>query len=139
MAIEVRERTQIPKQFTWNTESVFATPQDWESEFKALGADLEGLGQHHGKLSEGPSTLLAALELLQQLLARAWKLVIYAMFSYSVDTRQQEAAQRQGRAEGIIAQATAAGAFVNPELLSIGEPKLREWIRSDPRLMLYDH
>ena len=139
MAIEVRERTQIPKQFTWNAESVFATPQDWETEFKALGEDLEGLGQYHGKLAEGPATLLAALELLQQLAIRAWKLVIYAMFSYSVDTRQQEAARRQGRAEGTFARATAAVAFVNPELLSIGEPKLREWIRADPRLVLYDH
>ncbi len=139
MPTEVRERTHIPMQFTWNAESVFANPKDWETEFKSLGPELEGLNEYHGRLAQGPSTLLAALERLQQLLARAWKLLNYAAISYAVDTRQPEAAQRQGRAEGIFAHATAAGAFVNPELLAIGEAKLREWMRAEPRLVLYDH
>ncbi|MBI3176705.1 MAG: oligoendopeptidase F, partial [Chloroflexi bacterium] len=135
MAIEVRERTQIPKQFTWNAESVFATSQDWETEFTSLGAELEGLAQYHGKLAEGPATLLAALERFQELFARAWRLYQYAVIAYSVDTRQQEAAQRHGRSEGILAQATAAVAFLDPELIAIGEPTLRRWLQGDPRLV----
>ncbi len=139
MTIEVRDRAQIPQEFTWNAESVFATPQDWDTEFTTLSAELGGLSHYQGKLAEGPATLLAAFEMLQQLVGRAWKLYIYAYMVHSVDTRQSEAAQRQGRAQGIFAQATAAGAFVNPELLAIGEAKLREWIGAEPRLVLYDH
>ena len=139
MAIEVRERTQILRQFTWNAESVFATPADWETEFTSLDAELEGLAQFHGKLAEGPATLLATLERFQELFARAWRLYQYAVIAYSVDTRQQEAAQRHGRSEGLVAQATAAVAFLDPELIAIGEPTLRHWLQGDPRLVIYDH
>ncbi len=33
----------------------------------------------------------------------------------------------------------AAVSFVEPELLSVGEAKLREWMRDDPRMKLYEH
>jgi oligoendopeptidase F len=38
-----------------------------------------------------------------------------------------------------LAQVGAAGAFIDPELLAIGEAKLRQWLKGDPRLSLYEH
>ena len=139
MTTGVRERDQIAKQWTWNAESVFATPEAWEAEFKALGGDFAKLAGYQGQMANGPSVLLSAVELVQELFARAWKLYAYGYMSHAVDTRQPAAAQMQSRAEGIYAQALAAAAFLQPELISIGEPNLRNWMEQEPRLKLYDH
>jgi oligoendopeptidase F len=139
MSVEVRERSQIPKQFTWNSESVFAAPADWDAQFNSLGDELKELSAYQGRLGEGPATLLEALELFQTLIVKAYKLYMYAVVDHSVDTRRPEATQRQGRGEGAVAQALGASAFLRPELLSIGEAQLRDWIRQEPRLAIYQH
>src|SRR6266487_523585 len=44
-----------------------------------------------------------------------------------------------GKATSALAQVSAATAFVDPELLTIGETKLRQWRQDDPRMKLYEH
>ena len=38
-------RSEVPVERTWNSESVFATVEDWEAELEAILADLSGLGR----------------------------------------------------------------------------------------------
>ena len=64
---------------------------------------------------------------------------MYAGFSYAVDTTDQKAAGMQGKAAGMLGQVSAAVAFIPPELISIGKPKLEEWAKQEPKLALYAH
>ncbi|MEA2656238.1 MAG: oligoendopeptidase, partial [Chloroflexota bacterium] len=67
------------------------------------------------------------------------KVIVYAAMSYSVDATDQSAAARADRARSTYAQLGAAMAFAVPEMISIGFPKLREWIASSPRLKHLGH
>jgi oligoendopeptidase F len=42
-------------------------------------------------------------------------------------------------ADGLRGQLAAASAFLSPELLSMGEQKLLEWMKSEPALLPYEH
>jgi oligoendopeptidase F len=44
-----------------------------------------------------------------------------------------------GKATSALAQVSAATAFLDPELLVIGEPTLRGWLEANPRMKLYEH
>ncbi|HET9588278.1 MAG TPA: oligoendopeptidase F, partial [Anaerolineales bacterium] len=70
---------------------------------------------------------------------RAAKVRVYASMSSAVDATDQQAAAMSSRATSALAQASAATAFVDPELLAIGETKLRGWLAQDPRMGLYEH
>ncbi len=133
-ATTVPTHSEIDPRFTWNEPSVFATPADWEAEYRSVSEALGGLKQYAGRLAESPAVLAAAFAALQDLMARVFKLYTYAGMSYAVDTTDQEAAKRNGRAMGLYGQAMAAIAFVDPELLGIGEAKLRGWVAEDPAL-----
>jgi len=133
-ASTIPTHSEIDPRFTWNEPSVFPTPADWEAEYRSVSEALDGLKQYVGRLAESPAVLAAAFTALQDIMARVGKLYTYAGMSYAVDTTDQEAAKRNGRAMGLYGQAMAAIAFVDPELLGMGEAKLRGWVAEDPAL-----
>lgn len=134
---QLPNRDQIEQKYTWNTESVFTTPQAWEDEIKSILADLPGFKKYQDKLAEGPATVLQALKAMEGLMIRMYRAYVYAGFSYSVDTTNQAAAAMQGKAAGVYGQTLATVSFVTPELLAIGQETLEKWSSQEPGLAVY--
>jgi oligoendopeptidase F len=139
MVTSLPARDEINPDYTWNAESVFPTPEDWESEVGAILASLPELKQFQGHLGDSASVLVDALETQEGLMVREQRAYMYAVFSYSVDTTNQESVAMTGKARSLHGQMAAAAAFINPELLAIGPEKLLEWSESEPRLAVYKH
>jgi oligoendopeptidase F len=132
-------RNKVNPDYTWNAESVFPTPQEWETEVEDLLAALPTLKAFQGRLSENASMLANALQMQEELMAREQRAYMYAMFSNSVDTTDQGANGMAGKARSLHARYAAAVAFINPELLEIGEKTLLQWTETEPRLAVYKH
>jgi oligoendopeptidase F len=135
----VPHRSEIDPRYTWNAASVFPTVEAWEAEVERVAGDLAGLQQYAGHLADGPATLADALDASQALKRWVYKLYVYAGMDYAVDTRNQPAAKRYGRTQGLAAQLAAASAFVGPELLALGEATVRGWLAEEPRLAYLQH
>jgi oligoendopeptidase F len=133
----VPARSALAREMTWNAESVFPTPADWAAELKRLSESLDTVRQFQGRLAQGPSTLLAALDAIEQLMRRVGKVYTYASMSHYVDTTDQNAVRMFGQAGSLYGQAAATVAFLDPELLAIGEPTLAAWMKADARLSVY--
>jgi oligoendopeptidase F len=132
-------RAKVEKNKTWNSESVFDSPQAFEAEIKSLVERLAEVKMFQGRLATGPDTFLEAMDLIESLSRRAAKVRVYATMSSAVDATNQQAAAMNSQATSALAQVSAAVSFLDPELLSIGEEKLRDWLKSDPRMKLYEH
>jgi oligoendopeptidase F len=132
-------RAKVEKKQTWNAESVFKNRRAWEQELRNVLATLDTINKYKGRLADGPVLLLEALSAADELNLRAQRVYMYAGFSYSVDTTDQNAAGMQGRAAGMLGQVTAAIAFIPPELISIGKAKLQEWMKQERKLAIYAH
>ena len=130
-------RSSIDKSYTWNAESVFATPEAWSAEVDSVLASLPEIKKFEGALKDA-ATLLQAFETIEGLMARMNRAYIYAGFSYAVDTTDQNASAMNGKAQGMYGQVMAAAAFLNPELLAIGQKKLNKWMKDEPRLAVYE-
>lgn len=134
-------RADVPRETTWDTDSIFATPTDWETEFNALlsgGADIAA--RFAGRLADGPDTVAAYFTASESLSRRLSKVFVYANLCYAVDTNDQDAAARSDRARGLWARTLAALAFGEPELLAIGPATLLGWADTNAaNLGLYRH
>lgn len=130
-------RSDIPKEYTWNAESVFPTRADWEAAAKAIIADLPGIAEYKGRLAEGPSVLADYMDAADKLMRLLGKVYVYASMSSAVDTADTEAMSMLGQAGGLYGQALAAISFSDPELLAIGRETLEAWVKSEPRLAIY--
>jgi len=133
----VPPRSAIDPQYTWNAESVFSTPADWQAECDDLKAHLGDVQHFQGRLHTSPEVLFEALETQWRFIARVNKLSVYTNMSYSVDTNDQVAAAMDGQLRALQAQLEAATAFIAPEVLSIGHDTLQQWMARFNKLAVY--
>lgn len=132
-------RSDIPKEQTWELDSIFSTPDAWQLACDKLARRLPELESYQGRLSEGPAALLSFLELLQQTSALRDRIFTYALNASAVDTTDQDASARVGQARSLLADHAAATAFFDPELISIGFDVMERWITQTPQLAFFLH
>lgn len=132
-------RSKVKKHKTWNAESVFSSPDAFDAEVKSVLENLPAIKAFQGRLGHSPDTFLEAANAMDILAQRAAKIQVYATMSSSVDATDPQGAALQSKASSALAQVSAATAFFDPELLAIGEAKLKQWLHDDPRMKLYEH
>ena len=132
-------RSKVKKNQTWNAESVFRSPKAFDAEVKSLVESLAAIKRYQGHLGDSPDTFIEAMNAMDALAQRALKVQVYSSLSSAVNTADQQGAAMNSKAMSALAQVGAATAFVDPELLSVGEAKLRQWLADDPRMTLYEH
>jgi oligoendopeptidase F len=132
-------RSAAPPERTWDAASVYATVEAWEAAADALAADLPGLEAYAGRLAEGATVTVEALAARDDAMRRLGHVITYAVVDYAVDTTEQAAVARFGRAQTLYGQVLAAASFVEPELLALGRDRLLEWSEDEPALAPYAH
>ncbi len=132
-------RDKVEKKQTWNAESVFKNNRAWELEIKSILSGLDLVKKYQGRLGEGPAVLLEAMSAYEHLLLRTQRVYMYAGFSHAVDTTNQTSAGMQDRAAGMFGQVSATVAFIPPELIAVGKPRLDAWMKEEPKLVSYAH
>jgi len=137
--METPPRSAVPEERTWDAASVFPTADAWGREVEAIAADLPELQAYAGRLAEGPDVTLAALGARDGLMRRLGQVYTYAGVDYAVDTTNQDAVARYGRAQSLGGQAAAAASFIEPELLAIGREVLAGWAAADAAFAPYAH
>ena len=140
------QRNLVPVEQTWDLDSIFATPADWEAACQQLQGLLPRLSAFQGRLKDGgskehcyPPVLLEYLQLAQEAGVLMGKISTYAGNAYSVDTLDQPAAARAGQSRSLGARYGAAIAFCDPELMAIGFDRLRQWIQESHDLAFLAH
>jgi oligoendopeptidase F len=135
----VPTRSEIEEKFKWNAPSVFKSDEGWEEAFNTLAQRLDELRAYQGHLGDGPETLADAIDLMDELMRLAGKVMVYATMSHAVDMTDQGATKMSGRARSLLGQLAAAMSFFDPELLEIGQEMLARWVRDKPRLSVLGH
>jgi oligoendopeptidase F len=135
----VPARADVPREATWDTDSIFATPAEWDAAFARVEADLPAVAAYAGRLAEGPEAVAGYLAAMEALVRHLSHVFVYASLNYAVDTADTQAQGRADRARGLSARVQAALAFAEPELLAIGPDTLQQWAEGDERLALYRH
>ncbi|HNB39950.1 MAG TPA: oligoendopeptidase F [Anaerolineales bacterium] len=132
-------RSKVKKNQTWNAESVFKTPEAFDTELQNILADLPKIKKYQGHLGENIEMFLEAFQAIDKLEKRTAKVRVYATMASAVDANDEQGAAMSSKAMSMLAQVGAATSFVEPELLSMGEAKLRQWVNEDSRMKLYEH
>jgi oligoendopeptidase F len=132
------ERAEVPKDQTWNAESVFADSAAWEKELEAVKPEIPKLGEYAGKLGSSADILAEFWENDSSVRRRLTTLYFYAAMRNAVSGEDNEAKAMVGQLMAAYGQYSAVTAFANPELLALGEEKLLHWVKESKRLAMYE-
>lgn len=124
----------VDKKDTWGIDHIFATPALWQSAKQSLETDLSKITLCKGKLGESAQTLASCLETLFNLRQRYSEILAYATLSADTDLRNGKNTQRQQAASLLGTKMSQASSFVNPELLGVGQAKLKAFMTREHKL-----
>ena len=137
MAKELKSRKDIPDQYKWNMQDLFATDELWEEEAKQLQELAKEIAQYQGRLSESAATLLAFLKKSDELDFHAERVIVYANQKYHEDTAVSKYQGYAAKADSIGVEISSAVAFMSPEILSMDEAVLEQFYKDEPELEHY--
>ncbi|WP_071459158.1 oligoendopeptidase F [Bacillus massilinigeriensis] len=132
-------RNEIPVEDTWRLEDIFSSDEAWEKEFREVKEMVPAIRDFQGKLEESAKGLFSALQFQDRLLERLGKLYTYAHMKYDQDTGNSFYQGLDDRIKTLYAQASAELAFIVPEILSIEEGRISEFLEQLHDLKVYKH
>lgn len=133
-------RHAVEEKHKWNAPSVFESVAQWEAKFSTTQKSIERLAaDYQGKLHENPGTLVDCLETLYDLVVDAVTLRMYANMESAADTNDQAAAALTGRGMSLLSALQATAAFVEPEIIAIGQDTINAWLQTEADLAIYAH
>ena len=137
MAQNLRERSQQDPADTWQITDLYPTDAAWQADYERLQGVLTQLSGYAGHLGDDAATLLACLQLQDQLMVDGDRLLSYAYRKTDEDTRLPEYQAMSAQADNFEVAFGQALAFETPELLSIPEERLVSFYKEEPALEHY--
>ena len=133
------ERNEIAEQLKWRITDIFPSDEAWEKAFKEIE---EGYGNYDfsvfkGKLGDKQS-LLECLRLIDTVSRKIEKVYLYAHLRHDEDMRIAKYTSSHAQVGGLISKIFAEVSFVEPELTTLDDATLNEFI-ADPDFAEYDY
>jgi len=135
----IPQRSDIDAKYRWRLEDIYATEQLWEEDFSKLERLLPKMTEFKGRLSESGKTLLECLQMQDSIWNITNRLYVYAGMRQDEDTRVSTYQELYNRARSLATKAEQAVSFIDPEILSIPQPKVDEFMKSEKGLKIYQH
>ena len=139
VATELRTRSDVPAEDTWDLSAIYRTREDWEAAIAQVREDLPKLAALQGTLAEGPARLLEALRLEEAIGERLTRVYSWAGLKKDEDNANTDAVSDYDRVVTLSVEASQMTAFMEPEILALPEGAVERYLTEEPQLAIYRH
>ncbi len=129
-------RSEIPAQYKWALEKLYADVGAWKKDLALLPGLIEQSVQYQGHLGDSPDVFLACLKWQEQLGRLLEKVYVYAAMRRDEDNGDPLFQSLKGQVESVAVAATSRLSFFAPEVLALPEDLVAAYL-SRPELALY--
>jgi oligoendopeptidase F len=123
-----------PPSRIWDLSPLYADRRAWESERDAVLREVDAIAEVRGVLGRSAADLAAGLDRIGDLRQRGTRLALYGILRREVEPESAELAELYEVGTALEARVESAVAFAWPEILAIGDQRLRAWLADEPRL-----
>lgn len=133
---KLRIRDEIPESDKWRIDKIYETPAKWNEELSKLKEEAPKLKDFEGKLGN-KEDLKAFLLLNEKLSRKLGKLYVYAHMRSHEDTSNPEMQSLVNKIDPYSAEFSSYTAYFVPEILSLKEGTIENFINEDKDLKQY--
>ncbi len=134
--MELKNRTEMDPRFMWDLSHIFKDKEAWEQAYADAAQAVQNVAAVKGTLGKSAESFKAGLDAIASATQKVELVYIYANLKKSGDNGDPENQEMEARAVSLFVAYSTAMSFFNPELLSIPEDKLNEYLETAP---LYKH
>ena len=137
MEQKLPKRSEVAVEQTWKLEDVYPDVQAFEEDLKRGLALADEIAGYEGKLGDGAEVLLKVYELYQECKKTDYRFFGYAMMRSDVDTGNADNLALLQKAQSADVKILEKTAFIEPEVLALGEEKMNAYYESCPALRAF--
>ena len=131
-------RKQIPKEYTWDLDSVYPNIDAYYSDMKKVKSKITKIAKYENKVLANAENLFAVLKLEVELGLILDKLANYISLNNSLDTRDGFYSSKLNELMDFYASCTLQTNFISEELKKLDEKKLDKFLKEFPKLKPYE-
>ena len=132
-----KTRDQIPEKYLWNLSDLFSSNEEWQSRKDALEGQIGKFEQFKGNLGKSANTLYECLEFSSDAWKEYLRLAGYASKLSDQDTRESRPMAMRQEIRQLGTKMSAAGSFIDPEILSLDTKLIEKFMKQQPALKDY--
>ena len=136
---QLPQRAEVPENLTWDLSPIFKDDAAFEEAFTAFQAKIPTLKALEGTLKKGADAFLTAIETLLATYRELEVLYVYSHLKNDQDTKNSKYQAMNSRASSLLAQTSAAGAWFDPEVLTLSDATIASYFAENEKLALYKH
>lgn len=137
MAKQLLSREEVPEHLTWDLTSIFSSDEEWEKAFQVVAQLDQEATKFQGKVANSAENLYEALQASDNVSQQFGKLYTYSHLKHDQDTTNAKYQAMESRMKALGAKLSAAWSFLTPEILSLSEETINEFLASYEPLQLY--
>ena len=118
------KRSDVPKEYQWAIEDLYASDEDWKKDLDRIKDMLPQIEAFQGKLGERADSLLGFLKLQDDITVLLDRFANYALRKADEDTKNTTYQGFRDQTTGICVAISSALSFAEPEILRIPEAVL---------------
>ncbi len=123
----------------WNLQDLYVSSAEWDKDALKLQTQLKEISGCSGHLGESVQRFKACMDLSTDLLKRYARLASYAAQSHDQDTGATAGLDINQRSDILGSQLEEATSFFRPEILGLGQNKIKTYLGKDKSLSIYAH
>ena len=127
------DRAADPK-YTWDLAELYPSVEAWEAARQGVMAQLEAIEARRGTLGDSATALYETLALVSDTNRALNRVVVYAFLNRDEDLRESETQERYQLSEVMSSRFNEATAWMQPEILEVGEEVITAYVNEDERL-----
>ena len=131
------ERSTVPERFKWKVGDIYADPQEWEKDKQILLEMMAKIETMAKDWISSPQKMFQLLHHLDEVEKKEHNLFVYTSLLADTDMGNSDFQANKGEMQTIDVNLNSMLTFMNPDILKLGEKKIREYIEAEPRLKVY--
>lgn len=118
----------------WDLADLYPSDAAWSAERQSLQAEIAGLSRLRGTLGRDAGALRAGLQTISDAYRKTARLYIYASLKADEDLRVAPNQERKQQAQDVYTAMGEATAWVEPEILTVGQAVVDRYVAAEPGL-----
>jgi len=133
------KRDAIDEKYKWKLTDMYENIDNWENDFNKVKDNLKDIVKYKGTLNKNSENLFECLKLSNDIMALNDMIFVYARMKRDEDNGNSVYQALTDRASTLTTQVYASISFIVPEITSIPENTLTDFINSNDKLKFYKH
>ncbi len=133
----ISKREDIPAPLKWKLDQMYESDDQWEKDISEIRLLKDEVKKYAGTLGESSSNLYEGLKKSDEISRKMEHVFVYAKMRKDEDNRVSKYQSMTDKAQGVSVEVQSSLSYMVPEILSIPENRMKEFLMENQELSLY--